>query len=222
MVDVVEGLQGWDLDIETGHLAHESGLYAYVDSNPTPTGALRCVGPFSAHTTHIRLQKMRRITAEAIRILEGLPGYENVYTLWGSHARRTDAERQMIRIMNKDFQFVPNPSFRTSLILSPRDNLAKEQLTREWEPSLSATSIKHKLGLSFSFNTDISSGNLRCAIGGADKLDEYAMCTHLFDVSIKALSSTAFRVLSLESSAKPGRRDLPHLEITLSTDLDIV
>ena len=217
---MAEDLRAWDLDLETGHLAHKSGLYAYIDRSPTPRGALRCVGPFSTYTTNIRLHTMRRITAEAIRALEGLPGYEDVYTLWGSHARRTEAEGHLIRIMDQDFQFVPNPSFRSNLILCLRDNLTEEQLTREWESKLSSKTIKHKIGLSFRF--DIRGGKLRCAVNGADKLDEYAICTNLFDVSIKALSSTAFCVLGLEPSTKPDRKDPRRLEITLGTDFDIV
>ena len=61
----------WDIDVESGHLAHPSGLHAYIVDDPAENKQfLRCVGPFSSHVDKLSASDVFRITAEAIAAVQ--------------------------------------------------------------------------------------------------------------------------------------------------------
>lgn len=145
-------LAAWDIDLASGHIAHPSGLHAYIATAPADSGAIRCIGPFSSHKDNLKKKEVMQYTADAIHAIEALEPFRDCFTYWGSIARPDSKSEGSVTILGERFGFIPNPCFRSDLLLNSRFSRATSlDLSREWTYDGIRPQISHRLGYEFSF-----------------------------------------------------------------------
>jgi hypothetical protein len=200
----------WDIDLETGHMAHPSGLYSYFDKKPTGSGGIRCAGPFSAFKQHLSRSEVYRHAATAALAVEDLYSAENHYTLWGALARagaRPSKQGQMT-IMESSFGFIPNPCLRSSTLLTLQSRTPLETtLLKEWQIDEAENRIGHRIGLSFQFRAK-SRRSLECFVAPCGQNADLSLMTPVTrPLLIQSLSSTALCVMNLlQPDLQPSSR----------------
>ena len=203
---------GWTLDKRTGHLAHPSGLYAYVSDTLTPGGGILCVGPFSSYTDRLKRDDVTSHCASAITTIEA-DLRASSYTIWGSYRKQDlnhPEERQgpSVDILGDRFDFIPNLSFRTSTLLSmPPETSSREHLQKEWNWATRSPEVSHKIGLNFKFVRDRFS-KLKCIVSiEPSAADIEVLRLEIRSLLIRSLSSAAYCVLATVgaiTSSNPG------------------
>ena len=113
-------------------------LTAYIDFSPLPSGAIRCVGPFSTGDScqHEALSAMRALTVE----IENNYLEDNQFVLWGAYADRAEYQEHEIEISGTTCGFVPAVWVRTHLL-----GTEDASVDREW--TRSADGLVHRSGL---------------------------------------------------------------------------
>ena len=194
----------WTVDEAAGHLAHPSGLYAYFSSNPTESGAILCVGPFSSYTRRLTRADVLSQTRGAIEALELRSDLRNCYTLWGTYSdQNVDSPNATIEILGQPFEFVANPSFRTTALLcdSKREKDSKVDLHREWHWNNETNTVGHRVGLKFCFSRT-EQNCLCCDVSAFEPTRDLGLLRDkLRPLLVKALCTTAFSVLNSTSTS---------------------
>ena len=191
----------WTVDDVSGHLAHPSGLYAYFSSTPTQSGAILCVGPFSSYTRRLTSADVFSHTRGAIAALESRIGLKHCYTLWGTYSDQnidSPSAGSTIDILGQPFDFVANPSFRTTTLLSDvwREKCVQRELQREWYWNDETNVIGHRVGLRFSFSRT-KNDLLCCDVSTYQPTQDLELlCDEIRPLLIRALCTAAFSVLS--------------------------
>ena len=210
----------WTIHKATGHLAHASGLYAYSSKTPTETGALLCAGPFSSFKKRISGADARTCTLGAIALVEDmLPGS---YTVWGTYSRTSCNSAHKIDLLGEEFDFLANPCFRSSTLLSSAANTAdlQESIAKEWTWSNDHREITHQMGLRFRFSRT-SPNQLDCDLSLTRRTQDLSLLhDEIKPALMKSLCMTAASVLSTLSvdgfySETRGNK----LSITIADDL---
>ena len=209
----------WDIDLETGHMAHPSGLHAYiVDTPELSSNAIQCIGPFSSHVRKLRKRDVLEYTADAILELEALECFSGMFTYWGSLGRRSEQLQNTVNVMEHEFGLIPNPSFRSNVLInSGRAKQAPSSLLLEWSHRDNLTGINHRLGTHFTFPLN---GRNRIRICG--KIDKVAEDLRSLEPSfrsttVKLLGSLAVAVLT-EFGADFSNSFLRRLELRAVED----
>ena len=205
----------WTIDENASHIAHSSGLYAYFSANPTSCGGILCVGPFSSYSQRLTKSEVYSYTFDAIQALEERIDHRTYYTIWGTYSQRQSddsCEGRKINILGDNFDFIANPSFRTSALLTHvrRQGDAQTNLLREWRWSKEKNEISHRIGLCFSFSRS-SKNRLHCDVS----IEQHTADLGLLGKKIKplllrSLSTTAFAVLNKisENTLQPAQEPL--------------
>ena len=116
----------WSVDTRSGHCANSTGLHACFDPNPTPSGAIKAVGPFGNRLadTDLVSEQMLLATIAIEREVDG-------YVVWGEYHDRPDYRELQIAILGSVYGFLPFLALRWSLFASSRYGL--EVRNREWK-----------------------------------------------------------------------------------------
>jgi hypothetical protein len=146
----------WDIDLKSGHIAHPSGLHAYIsEARSSDSGPVNCVGPFSSHKDRLRKHDVQRHIADAIEAIEALDEFQNRFTYWGSLGRKASNKSQSVTVMGHEYSLIPNPCFRTNVLMTTQRLSGKKSLIlREWSLVDDLTTIEHRLGSRFTFPLD--------------------------------------------------------------------
>lgn len=186
----------WDIDLDSGHLAHPSGLHAYIASPPAECGAIRCVGPFSSYKHHLDKKSVVKYTGDAIRAIEALEPFEGCFTYWGGIAAPESHSAQSVTILGQHFGFIPNPCFRTDLLLGSNQPAPTNcDLAREWTYDGDSPQIDHRLGYKFVFPPDDQHGSSIRGEVIALAEDTPDIQSELRSIIIRTLGSMAVAVL---------------------------
>jgi len=132
-------LMDWELFPEQG-FGVRGPLTVHIDFSPLPSGAIRCVGPFSAGDTsqHDALSAMRELTIEIEdNHLEG-----DQFVLWGGYSDHAGYREHEIEVSGTTCGFVPAAWLRTQLL-----GIDDPRIDREWTRTLDG--LVHRSGLSF-------------------------------------------------------------------------
>lgn len=190
--------KSWDIDLNTGHMAHPSGLHAYILNNECQrSDTILCIGPFSSHAHGLRHEEVFQYTADVITRLEALDRFDGRFTYWGSLSSNIDSSLSYVEVMGHEYGLIPNPSFRSSVLISSgRTSTDPTLLLREWQPRDNLTGIDHRLGARFTF--PLKDRKRYRVKGQVDKLPEdiLSLAPVLRSVTIKVLGSLALGVLS--------------------------
>ena len=113
-------------------------LTTHIDFSPLPSGAIRCVGPFSTADTcrHEALSAMRELTIE----IEENHVERDQFVLWGGYADRAEYREHEIEVSGTTCGFIPAAWLRTQLL-----GTEGASVDREWTQS--AGSLVHRSGL---------------------------------------------------------------------------
>ena len=145
----------WDIDATSGHLAHPSGLHAYIVAPPNDFGGVNCVGPFSSHKCKLKRREVCAHTADAIRAIENLDLYKGCFTYWGSIINKAPRTDNRVKILDREFDFLPKPCFRSDILLRSNEaHIDSASIAVEWTYSYCLTRIDHNMGSSFFFPPD--------------------------------------------------------------------
>ncbi len=132
----------WKIDRNSGHCGLDNGISAYVDFQPTSSGAIRCVGPLSSRAADPR--EIRLAMAQlTLQLEQEHLDFQN-YVVWGSYTDTPTYMEHSISILGALSGFIP--------VLWLRGNLLDESPSvesREWLRMDSA--LLHRSGLSFPF-----------------------------------------------------------------------
>ena len=184
---------GWNLDQKSGHLTHESGLYAYLAESYTESGGIRCLGPYSSYSHKLNREDVYRLTASAIYSIENLYRERDLYTLWGSFSKPS-SPTSMINVLGEDCGFIPNPILRSSVLLEQQDGIQNSFLKREWSENQDDKGIRHRIGLSFIFAHRERDSTIVCTVEKSDSVDPQAIQDEIGHLSIVGLCTTAMAV----------------------------
>ena len=198
-------INGWSVDLATGHAAHPSGLYTYFDLCPTFSGGIRFIGPISSPHTSLKQRQVDRYSLALTLGIESDLASKSAYCLWGSYTHQLEFREHLIIILKEKFSFIPNPAYRTSLLLCAVLDNMEEHLHREWSIRSREHSVIHASGIEFQFK--LSKSKLRrskCNVRRLNETDAQTMHPQLSSTVIRALSGIAFRLLisDLEHSTK--------------------
>jgi len=215
----VSDLLYWTVDESAGHLAHPSGLYAYFSGSLTETGGILCTGPFSSYTQRLTKKDVFYYTQGAIKALEELFG-SGCYTLWGTYydPRNDHATQRKIEILGEVFNFVANPCFRTSVLLSNNtcDDRTQKDLQREWGWSPDSSEATHSFGLRFSFSRT-PKNQLCCDVSIAKRTaDLEFLGRELKPLLLKSLSTAALSVINTSMKRKVQHWSREKLSISVA------
>lgn len=213
-------LNDWSVDLVSGHAAHPSGLYAYFDLRPTFSGGIRCVGPISPPSARLNQQEVDTYSLALTLGIESQLASKSSYCLWGSYSQKLEFEEHLITVLQEEFSFIPNPVYRTALILCATLDHVEEHLHREWIIHGKGNRIAHASGLEFHFK--ISNSTLRrpkCIVRRLKETDAQIMHPELSSTIIRALSGIAFRLLlsDTEHLAKFTPRTM--LQVSVESEL---
>lgn len=130
----------WKVWKDRGYCALGNSISAYVDFTPTPSGAIRCVGPFSVTATSAEVMQsaMRSLTV----MLESQFLEEDQFVLWGSYCDHPQYKEHEITVLGTICGYIPVPWLRTHLL--GYDSIS---IAREWEHSNEV--VSHRSGLQF-------------------------------------------------------------------------
>lgn len=186
----------WAIDKRKYMMTHPSGLYAYFATDKSADGSITCAGPFSSYSHRLTKADVFRHAFTAIQELEASLCSGSRYSLWGTYCKLqgTDEEYSSnIHILGEDFNFIPNPGLRTSVLLSGEDSqLVEKLLLREWNWFGDQDAISHRSGLHFRFSRD-KKRHLYCDIDTEGLIP--GPHRKLAPLVLKAFSSAALSVL---------------------------
>jgi hypothetical protein len=130
----------WKIWPERGYCALGDNISAYVDFQPTPSGAIRCIGPFSPADTSINdiEHAMRCLTL----LLEDAFVAKDQFVLWGAYRDHAHFREHEVSVLGTVCGYVPVPWMRTHLV-----GYGAANLDREWV--VLANKIRHRSGLQF-------------------------------------------------------------------------
>lgn len=211
----------WDIDTSSGHLAHSSGLHAYIAGPPTESGALRCVGPFSSFKNRMKRDDVYTLTAAAIREIEEIDIFKGCFTYWGSITNVRHQTGHTVKILNEKFKFIPNPCFRTDILLrSFSSHFDPADLSLEWTESECLTQIQHNMGSSFTF--PLHEQRLTAVVGHVESVaEDLAVLDPRFSaLMIKALGAVAVTVLN-RFGASVSNPTLKRLKLNIRESLPL-
>lgn len=101
----------WSVDWLSGHCYHSSGFTAYVDSQPTESNALRCMGPFGpVNSTVPQIINLAESLAQQIELEKAECGS---YVIWGAYREETDFEPYNFPLLGSSSGFIPSLSLRS-------------------------------------------------------------------------------------------------------------
>lgn len=219
-------LQGWSIDYASFHAANRSGLYAYIDPNPSKFGALRCIGPFSCPNSGLTAESVREQLVDLTEILEVSDLGENVYCLWGSYTKRLIRSIDAIQILGEEFSFIPNPSLRSDALLNSTSrhyDKNHDLIHREWSFGLEQRSIAHRSGLNFIYretNGHHKNRKVECFVSTQGWLDESAINPQLSEILIRALSVIGYRLLCPSATTRIDTQESRSLSIHIQENID--
>jgi hypothetical protein len=136
----------WTIDFRTGHCSHPSGITTYFSSKLTPSGALRCLGPFVSETPsdkHISIALKQLSVA-----LEGPQYFPGSYVVFGAYKDEPDFIDHEFQILGSTCGYVPCLALRTTIFGNDI------RWKREWAV-LDSESAIHRSGISFGTNSYI-------------------------------------------------------------------
>ncbi len=104
-------MEVWSIDWLSGHCYHPSGLTAYVDSKPTDSNALRCMGPFGAKnsTVHEILHHVEMLSQQ----IELEKAEFGSYIIWGAYREQSDFIPYNFPLLGSSSGFIPSLSLRS-------------------------------------------------------------------------------------------------------------
>ena len=128
---------GWSIHTPSGHCRHESGTEAYFDPTPTPSGALRVIGPYSNRPATELDGYLSRLQA----ILEDM--HIGCYAVWGTLSK--DHGALPITILGESCSWIPD--------FSERFRLEPDAAWPDWRYSADPAYLSHHSGISI-FESD--------------------------------------------------------------------
>jgi len=130
---------GWKIWPEQGFGAC-GAFTAHIDFSPLPSGAIRCVGPFSSGDAcqQEALSAMRSLTIE----IEDSHLEDNQFVLWGGYMDHAEFREHEIEVSGTTCGFVPATWLRTQLL-----GIDDVRIEREWTRTMDG--LVHRSGLSF-------------------------------------------------------------------------
>jgi hypothetical protein len=202
-------------------MAHPSGLHAYIDTNSLEqTGPIYCVGPFSSYKHRLTREAVHDYIADAIEAIESLDKYSDGFTYWGCLDQKIRPGASVVRVMDSDFGLIPNPCFRSSILIETNRTLGNTSLlAREWDQFDQYAGIEHKLGSRFHFPQD---GRCKLSIiGQVEKIAEdiRKLEPQIRFSTLKMLGSLAISVLD-ELGADFSHSYLRKLKLRYPNNLD--
>ena len=123
---------GWSIHTPSGHCRHDGGTEAYFDPTPTPSGALRVIGPYSNRPAEELDEYLSRLQAT----LEEM--YVGSYAVWGKLSNENGA--LPIKILGESCSWLPN--------FSERFRLQPDAQQPDWRYSADPTYLSHNSGIS--------------------------------------------------------------------------
>ena len=104
-------MKAWSVDWLSGHCYHSSGFTAYVDSKPTESNAMRCMGPFGpVNSTVPQILKLAETLAQQIELEKADC---DSYVIWGAYREQTDFEPYNFPLLGSSSGFIPSLSLRS-------------------------------------------------------------------------------------------------------------
>ena len=215
-------IENWNLDLASGHIAHPSGLYAYVEKAADQTGALRCVGPFSSHMDNLSKKDFFEHTSKAIEAVEETFSTQGAYSLWGTYTKLEDLPKSRIEILGEPYSFIPNPSFRSSSLFESRSADALEKLIpKEWNFRKNSNVLEHRSGIRFEFTPKrVLSHRMVCCVDTTDQFNAHVIHSAMLNITIRSLSSIAYRIWMTANCPKQnGIKE--RLDLVLPTEINL-
>lgn len=130
----------WTIDSRTGHCSHPIGLVTYFDFVPTPSGAIRCIGPFVLGQSSD--EAISRALRELCNLLEHSGIQRDAYVVFGAYTDEAEFAEHTFPILGSYCGFIPCLGIRAHLFEQDC------QWTTEWV-SVGSTYAAHKSGLCF-------------------------------------------------------------------------
>lgn len=117
--------QPWSVDIKSGHCATGTDLHASFDPKPTPSGAIKAIGPFGGQEEGVGsvTEQMKLAT---LAIEEAVGGY----VVWGEYYDIPVFQELQISLLGEMYGFYPNLAMRSSLFFKQPCDAEVHQ--REW------------------------------------------------------------------------------------------
>ena len=188
---------GWLIDLESRHAAHQSGLYAYFDPVSTPSGAIRCVGPISSLSVGLDPKQVQRHILSLTLELENILESDSIYCIWGGYTYQTQFQDHLMDILGLEHSFIPNTTLRSLLLLSSKTHDLAIHLQREWVLDLPGNRVVHANGLEFEFGPSLSKfRRWNCNVRRTGNTDATTMHPNLSSIVIGALSGIALSLLT--------------------------
>ena len=104
-------MEAWSIDWLSGHCYHPSGFTAYVDSKPTESNALRCMGPFGPKnsTVHETLNLVEMLSQQ----IELEKAEAGSYVIWGAYREQSDYVPYSFPLLGSSSGYIPSLSLRS-------------------------------------------------------------------------------------------------------------
>ena len=134
---LVVPIMEWKVWPGRGFCSYGDKTSAYVDFNPTPCGAIRCVGPFS-----IDIPPQSGVMKDLTSLLEKKYIDPDQFVVWGTYCDFPQFEEHKMEIQGLECGFIPAPWMRTSLL-----GIEEQRMAREW--IITPKSVTHRSGLKF-------------------------------------------------------------------------
>lgn len=88
----------------SGHCGHTSGATVYLDPSPTPSGAIRCIGPFVEDSTSER--QMRGLLQQFLTVVHAR--FPNCWVAWGAYEESPMLSQHLFPMIGTHCGFLPD------------------------------------------------------------------------------------------------------------------